>query len=407
MINTSKDFEFRPAKTEEMKDFFKLERYVFADNSTPSEDEEKENPLRPEMTTVAFHKGKMVATSAGLPFQMKFDGNTIRVDGVTSVGTDPAYRRQGLVRKLITSRLHESHEKQIAASILWASLGAIYQRFGYGLATTSQRYTFDPRLAGFQFDEKVQGQCIRMEKEDAMPILLELHEKYISDKNLHLHRLQAYWKHIYFGKKSKHHVVLHQNANGEPDGYCTYTLTEARGKIPGLDQTIDVREMVYMNRNAYRAMWEYIRTHDLVMEVKMWAPQDDPLLLMLLEPRSLRSQWNDGIWLRVIDVVQLAKSRTYARTGIVSFEIIEDRECPWNIGKYKIDFDGEQVEVNKMNGEVDFQIGINGLSTLLCGHSPLSLIANSGRACVLNSEKLSELDHFFTTRHKPYCPDNF
>ena len=406
-MNANKEFEFRSAKNQEMAEFFKLERYVFADNSTPSEEEEKDNPLKPEWTTVAFHNGKLVATSAGLPFRMKFDGNTIRVDGVTSVGTDPGYRRRGLVRKLITSRLHEAHDKEIAASILWASLGAIYQRFGYGLATTAHRYTFDPRQAGFQFDEKLEGQCVRMEKDEAMPILLELHEKYISDKNLHLHRMPAYWQHIYFGKKSKHHVVLHRDRQGDPDGYCTYKLTEDRGKIPGLDQTIDVREMVYMNRMAYRAMWEYIRTHDLVREVKMWAPPDDPLLMMLLEPRSLRPQWNDGIWLRVVDVAQLAKSRTYARTGVISFEITDDRECPWNIGKYQIDFDGTNLEVSTIQRNVDFQIGINGLATLLCGHSPLSMIANGGRARVFNSAKLSEIDHFFTTRHKPYCPDNF
>lgn len=401
------EFEFRTGRTEDMKEFLSLERYVFADNSTPTEEEEADNPLSPEMTTVALHKGKIVATSAGFPFTMMFNGNKIPVDGVTSVGTDPVFRRRGLVRKLITSRLHEAHAQGVSAAILWASLGAIYQRFGYGQASTAQQYRFDPRAVSFQFDEPLMGHCERVLRDKAFPVMRQVHEEFVSDRNLHLVRGDKHWKHIYVGKKSKLHVALHFDTNSNPDGYCTYTLREEREKTPGPDQQLEVREFVYLNRSAFRGLWEYIRSHDLVKTVLLWAPLDDPAVLMLLEPRQLQPRWGEGLWLRVIDVEKLTPSRKYHTNGTVSFEITSDHECPWNIRKYQLTVENGQANVRPVCASVDFQIDINGFATLLCGHSTLSTLCASGRASVVDPTKLLHFDTFFATKYKPFCPDNF
>lgn len=401
------EVEFRPIKAAERREFFNLERYVFADERTPTEEDEATDPLRPEMTTAAFHNGRIIATSGGFPFRLKLNGNTIQADGVTSVGTDPQYRRRGLVRRMITIRFEQAYENNVAASILWASLGAIYQRFGYGLATSSYKCKFDPRFCEFQFDEQEIGSCIRSERNSSVPILKDLHERYIADANLQIHRHDVFWQRAYLDKKCKLHVAIHYDEDGTPDGYISYRLSETRDKIPGPDQKINVRDFISLNRGAYRSLWNYIRSHDLVKLVEMWTPIDDPALLMLLEPRQLQARWGEGLWLRPVNVEQLARSRPYLFKAKVTFEIPQDRECPWNVGTYLLETNDKDPNVTKTNLSADFRIDINGFATLLSGHNTLSELEASGRAAILNRARESELNQIFITKHRPFCNDGF
>ena len=401
------EVEFRPIKSNERREFFNLERYVFADERTQTEEEDATDPLRPEMTTAAFLGGRIIATSGGFPFRLKFNGNTIRADGVTSVGTEPQYRRRGLVRRMVTIRFEQAYENNVSASILWATLGAIYQRFGYGLASSSYKCKFDPRFCEFQFDEPEVGSCLRSDRNSSVPVLKELYEQYLTDKNLQIHRHDVFWQRAYLDKKCKLHLAIHYDDTGTPDGYVSYTLSETRDKIPGPHQKFNVRDFVALNRGAYRSLWSYIRSHDLVRKVEMWIPTDDPAFLMLLEPRQLQAHWGEGLWLRAVNVEQLTASRPYASKGSVTFEIPQDRECPWNVGTYLLDTDAKKVSVTKTKRSADFRIDINGLGTLLSGQSTVSELETSGRAAILNRSRETELSSFFATKHRPFCNDGF
>ena len=47
----------------------------------------------------------------------------------------------------MTRQLHDVHERGESIAVLLASEGAIYQRFGYGIASSNVGYEFDPREA--------------------------------------------------------------------------------------------------------------------------------------------------------------------------------------------------------------------------------------------------------------------
>ena len=401
------DIEFRPIKASERREFFNLERYVFADERKPTEEDEVADPLQPEMTTVAFHKGRIIATSAGFPFRLKLNGNTIRADGVTSVGTDPQFRRRGLVRRMITIRFEQAYEDDVAASILWATLGAIYQRFGYGLASSAYKYKLDPRFCEFQFNEPEVGFCVRTDRNLSVPILKDLYEQCIADSNLQIHRHDVFWQRAYLDKKCKLHVAIHYDETGEADGFVSYRLSESRDKIPGPNQKIFIRDFFALNRGAYRSLWNYIRSHDLVVLVEMWAPIDDPIFLMLLEPRQLHASWAEGLWLRAVNIEKLSSSRPYSSQASVVFQIPADRECPWNVGTYRLETDGKNNSVTKTNQSADFRIDINGFATLLTGQNSLSELEACGRAAILNRSREHEVNQLFTTKHRPFCNDGF
>ncbi|MYD42300.1 MAG: GNAT family N-acetyltransferase [Gammaproteobacteria bacterium] len=407
-MSNASPFEFRAIQQEERQAFSNVVKYVFADSSI--EVNEDEDNLKNEWTTAAFHNGKIVATSGGYPFTMRFNGKDMQADGLTAVGTAPGFRRRGLVREMVTQRLHQVHEdaKQ-SVSILWASMGAIYQRFGYGLASTHVSSEFDPRYASFQFASTQEGYVRILEKDEGLPIIQKLYDVFIQDRTLDLYRDNDMWKHHFGNKKRRSYVAVYFAANDEPQGYVAYNTREDRklAEDGGPDQRLQVREFIYLNITAYRGLWEFLREHDLVRFVDMQMPLDDPSFNLLLEPRILGSDVWDGIWLRVVDASQALTERIYNHAGTIVLEVHDDAECPWNERRFLLETDGTRTEVAETNQSADATISPNGLASLLSGNATLSQLHRAGRADVADIAKLAQFDSLFATTYRPFCRDGF
>ena len=399
-------FEFRAVTSEELPEFRRLIRYVFADSQDPSNDDEEEL-IRPEWTTAAFHKGKIVATSGGFPFKMRLNGRGVQVDGVTDVGTQPGFRRQGLVREMITQRLMGAYERGQPGSILWASMAAIYQRFGYGLGNSMYWLEFDPRFVSFQFGEPAGGYVRILDRESGRKVVPDIYRRFIQDRNLCVHRSDVVWGLIFNEKNKRSYCAVHFNDDDEPDGYMTYTTREYDRSDPGPNQRFGIRDMIYFNMDAYRGLLEFVLSHDLVGRATMGVPLDDPAWSLVLEPRNLQPRLSDGIWLRVVDVAKLTAQRNYAMPIETVFKIGEDAECPWNVGSYVLRADNAGAEVERTETPHEFQISINGLASLLCGSQSLSQLVRSGRAAVEKESRLPSLDAAFATKYQPFCMDDF
>ena len=409
-MSVSEKFEIRAITKEERAQYNSVIKYVFADGSQ-EDDEEDDDPLLNEWTTVAFYRGKLVATSGAFPFKMRFNGKPIYADGLTNVGTEPGFRRRGLVRELVTRRLQTVHEHEHqSVSILWASMGAIYQRFGYGLGSTHTSSAFDPRFAEFQFPAEVDGYVKLVEEKEGLPITKKLYRQFIEDRTLDLHRVESMWKGYFGTKKSRAYCAVYFNVNDEPEGYLAYRTSmykRPNGDEAGPDQRMWVREFIYKNIQAYRALWQFIREHDLVGKVEMAMPVDDPAMQLVLEPRNLQLSVEDGLWLRIVDVSKALEQRLYTVPGEIVLEIKNDRECPWNERRYLLETDGEISQVAETNKSPQATLSPNGLASLLSGNASLSQLARVGRADVENSNRSPLHDLMFSTKYRPYCRNGF
>ena len=45
----------------------------------------------------------------------------------------------------------------------------------------------------------------------------------------------------------------------------------------------------------------------------------------------------DGLWLRVVDLPMLLSQRGYQTEGKLVLEVVEDPECPWNVGTWELE----------------------------------------------------------------------
>ncbi|MDH5737225.1 MAG: GNAT family N-acetyltransferase [Gammaproteobacteria bacterium] len=393
------EYEFRPANDNEMAQVIRLGNYVFSES--PLEDAPP-HPLRPEWSQCAFHGRNLAAISGAYPFVVCLNGKKARLQGVTLVGTEPAYRRRGLVRRLITDLLHRGKADGEVASILLASRGAIYQRFGYGLASTGTAYEFDPREAVLREAFNDSGYLQRMGKQEAYPLITAIFKSYVKERNLMALRDESIWNRFLADvEKEKAHCLVHFDDAHQADGYCLYRTTQ----IQGANQTMDILDFAYTSLTAYKSLWHSLTSHDLVLTIKWFdAPQDDPAPGLLLEPRCLKPRTRDGMWMRVIDVAGMLAARRYDVDGDISIAIKDDEICPWNNGTYQVTVRKGEAKVSSgdsIDETAQIVCSINAFASMVSGHARPTWLHQIGLVQVADASDLARHDQLFATRYRP------
>lgn len=393
---------------EEMQQYRRIVSYVFA--STEGVDEEIANTL-PEWTTCAWVDSTMAATLGALPFTMRLNGSPVPVGGVTAVGTLPGHRRQGLLRSIMAQALSTMWEREQPLAILWASMGAIYQRFGYGLASTQVQYSFDPRFTALRDDATAPGRVeLLASAEDALPILKQVYIQWATPRNLCLHRSTALWRASTLRPRKKDapvYCAVYRDAAGEPRGHVVYTTEEKPGTEPGPDQVLTVQDFIALDPEAYRGLWDYLRRHDLVRRVEMPGSEDDPIPSLLLEPRMLNTRISDAIWMRLVDVERALPRRPYGARGELTISVEGDEMCPWNNGTFLLETDGPTSVVTRAERPADITVSPNVLASLLAGHRSATHFSRAALLQARDEHALRAADALFRTEYAPHCPNGF
>lgn len=404
--------EIRPCRNpEEMEAYSRLLTYVFAGDQETSDQEV--GATLPEWTTCAWVDGKLATTLGTLPFTVRLNGAPTSMGGVTAVGTYPQYRRQGFLRKVMAQAFETMCERNQAYAILWASMGAIYQRFGYGLAASQVRYSFDPRYAAFAFPQQVSGSVELFSKEDGFPTAKQLYIEYATPRNLLIHRSSYMWEHSTLTPQHKgmpaHRIAVYRDPDGNPRGYMVYSVGEENIPSPGPNQLMRVKDFLALDMDAYRGLWEYIRRHDLVGKVQIWnaVSEDDPAPDLLLEPRTLNRTTHDAIWMRVVDVERAVPARPYGDRGELTFAITGDDMCPWNNATYLFETDGATSTIRRTDRTPALTMPINSLASLLSGHRSATRLARAGLLESPDTAALRTADRLFRTEYAPFCPNDF
>ena len=82
----------------------------------------------------AYDGDRIVGSCGSFALDMTVPGGPRPVAGVTWVSVAPTHHRQGIARALMRRQLDDLHAAGEPVAALWASEGAIYQRYGYGLS---------------------------------------------------------------------------------------------------------------------------------------------------------------------------------------------------------------------------------------------------------------------------------
>lgn len=403
---------YRQSRPEEDRARRWANRAGFGDSTSDAEIERTmtlPTRFRPEYALIADVDGEIAAQVTTLPFTMRWNGRDTSCGGVTAVSTLPTHRRQGHLRELMRRSFLRMRESGQPVAMLWASMAAIYQRFGYGIAFTSHIARFDPRTLRFVDDVSVPGRTRLIRGGEAAAVLAPVYERFAAPRTLMLHRTPFTWESpiLDLHRQGAPLLVVTYEEAGETLGYCVYEVAQTPRDVPGPDERVTVKEFAWLTPAAHRALIRHLISYDLAHEVRIWrVPADDPLFHHAQEPRLLGLHAEDGTLVRIVDLVPALEGRGYDAGGRLRFAFADDL-CPWNTGVWELEADGGRARLKASKAEPEITLSPRVLAILASGHQPATLLARAGLISATDPGALATADTLFHTAYAPFCSDPF
>jgi predicted acetyltransferase len=332
----------------------------------------------------------------------------VPVAAVTAVGVLPDHRRRGALTMLMRAQLHELHETRgdpIAA--LWASEGGIYGRFGYGLASRACR-TSMRRPARFRQPTPADRTRVQLlDADSARAAMRKLHGEYVTGRVGSLSRPEQGWDYVMFDESSFRGGASALRFAVHPGGYAIFRVKED-WQPGGPQHEVITHELVSTTVEGHDAIWRFLLNLDLVGEVRYFnAPMDEPLQMMVADPRAVRVELRDALFVRLVDVDRALAARRYAAPGELVLDVT-DQLCPWNAGRWLLSIDESGVgRVERTTAEADLACDVADLGAAYLGSTSLRVLGAAGRVHERRPGALTLAARAFAGENEPHCLEVF
>jgi predicted acetyltransferase len=380
---------------------------TFAEEFHESIWERESVSVRLDRAVAGYDDGRPVGFAAAYPFELSVPGGSAPTAGVTWVGVLPTHRRRGVMRGFMEQLFEDAKANGEPLAALFASEAAIYGRFGYGVATHALDLNAESDRIVLRDDPGLQGSVRLVDEEEAFAVFPRIYEYVRAQRAGMLSRSEHWWR--------KHRLMDYEEArrgaskrfnallelDGEAAAYAVYRVKEdweegyARGEVR-------IIEAFATSAESTRELWRYLFGIDLTTRVKyhLFDP-GSPLFLLVIDPRALHLSVYDGLWLRLVDVEEALRRRSYAADDTVVLEV-RDAVLPENAGRYRVG-----AEVARTEDEPDLALAVADLASAYLGAFSFGRLASAGRVEELRAGTLARADALFRTALPPYCPEEF
>ena len=399
------DLEIRNIEEQEWDTLLRMMSLAFGENVDPTEAALARKVTEFDRTIAAYEDGTMVGSGSIASLEISVPGGTMPVAGVTSIGVLPTHRRRGVMTTVLRRQFEDIHEGRESLACLFASEGAIYQRFGYGMGVPMATFSIDRRRTAFVRSHQPRGEIHLLPREEALEAIKDIFERGRVRWPGMLDRPGDWWEyrlqHQHGGESyTDWFFAVHQAE--ELDGYAIYRVKQGwshRG--PNLE--LDLEELMALDEDSYAALWRFCFDTDLVGRIHGWKrPADDPILHMLAEPRALAFRVRDGLWVRLVDVEPALEGRRYSAEGRLVFEV-RDANCPWNEGRFQLEGGPDGASCRRTDAEPDLVVDAADLGAVFMGGVAFQTLAGAGRIVEATPGALKRADAMFVWRPGPWC----
>jgi predicted acetyltransferase len=397
--------ETRTLSADDLDDAWEVLEHAFGGDDNPDNRPVEFALAEPKRFYGTYDGDVAVATGGSFDLTMTIPGGARQVAGVTWIGVSPTHRRRGLLTALKRRMLDDLHAAGEAVAALWASEGAIYQRFGYGPAAWNVALSVPSHAA---FNRPVTVGDVRLAAPDAA-VLAPVYDD-VAARSLGWSARDAKWwdyrlydpAHNRSGASPLRSVLAHGPSG--VDGYALYsTKQEWEGGISS--SKVILRELVARTAESRARLWRYLLDLDLMKTVQVpMAGVDDPLLHLLAEPRAAQAKLKDNLWVRLVDVPAALSSRAYATDVAVVLEV-EDSFCPWNAGRYRLTAGADGATCEPTKDPADLAVRVGDLGAAYLGGTTLVARAAAGHLTELRPGTLAPASLAFGwPGSAPYAP---
>ena len=339
VVSAAVPIEYRNPSEDELRATFDAANVAFGNELRDDDYEIQKRELPADRVIASFDDGHPVGMAASIAFEMTIPGGVEPCAGITYVGVMPTHRRRGVLTQLMRKQLDDLRERGEPLAALWASESVIYGRFGYGIGVPAAALQAEKAGFAFRDDPGPTGTVRLLTKEEARREFPPIFERARLQRQGMLSRSEARWdgrvedpEHWRDGAGPKYYPLVEIDGRGE--AFAMYRLKEKweQGMPRGELVLVDA---ISTSTEGTRELWRYLFGVDLVTRVTLWNfDPATPLFLMVKDARRLQLKLSDGIWLRLVDVGEALKRRSYADTGSVVLEVdrrvlsVEQRPLP-------------------------------------------------------------------------------
>ena len=413
------EWDLRVPTAEQLKAFMEPTSVAFAEPTSGAEVDDWATMQEPDRWLGVF-EGPASETSIGgaaaLSIRLTVPGGQVPAAAVTAVGVRPDYRRRGILRALMRRQLDDVRARGEPLAVLWASEGAIYQRFGYGFAAGEGSFEVATGRTAYARPFAPEGRVRLVSEEASATLIPAVYEAMRAVTPGAISRSERWWKtgvladpeYSRRGASEKYRVVY--EAEGRTEGYAIYRIKGDWDHL-GPKGVLRINEAVTTTPRALRELWRYLFDIDLVTSVQASrVPLPTPLQHLLAEPRALGLIATDGLWARLVDLPAALTARRYGTADELVLDV-SDEFCPWNSGRWGLRTSGEPgaavAEVERTEASADVALDTTDLAAIYLGGTTPSLLAATGRLEERTESVIGRLGAMFASERAPWCVSMF
>jgi predicted acetyltransferase len=398
--------DIRGIAPEEVPDLFRAVGSGFGGHINDRDLEIERRIIEADRVIAALDGEVFVGGSMPCTFTLSVPGATVDAAGITGVAVLPTHRRRGILTAMMR-RLFEDLRDREAVSVLWASEGRIYGRFGYGMATMGAELSITRPHTPFRPGYRPAGDVRLIGHDEAMKLIPAVYDRELVRYPGFVRGSEAWTPYRFeihdfredgFGKR--HFFAVHEGSEG-PDGYLAYRIkTDWEGDE---SHVLKVEELMAGTPGAYADLWRFVFDVDLVEKVLAGARMPrEPLLHLLADPYRMKVTLHDGLWVRLIRVEEALAARRYPAEGRLVLDVA-DELCPWNAGRYELVGGPDGAECRRTDAEPELRLTAEELGAVYLGGVSLRELARAGRI-EASLGILERADAMLGWDPPPWCP---
>ena len=359
--------------------------------------------LEPGRTIGAFVDGRLVGTADAVTSSLTLPGgNVVGHAAVTHVGVLPSFTRRGVATDLMRHQLHDIATRGEAVATLRASEATIYERYGYGVASTSQTVEVQTARAALRPGVPPGGQVRLLDPAEVWDTLPRIYTDNRPSRPGTIDRPDVWWEGVRLRTESGSgpwYVAVH-GAPGSETGFVRYRPIDTDKWFISDQRTIVVEDFFAPDIDSYFGLLRFVLGLDLIDRAMFWMlPVDDPLKWLLLDQRAAKvTATHDETWLRIVDVEKALAARQYTDGGEVTIAV-DDALLPGNSITMCITADGAE----RVDRHPQLHVGVAGLGAVLLGGATWHSLSMAGLARADDPAHVAAADRLFAVTQAPHA----
>lgn len=361
-------FQIRDLTTDDLDEYNALLRYAFQVTEQQlmqagwRDDEIKQSkfPILERADILGcYDDGNLVSQFAVYPLQMNIHDEIYPIGYITSVTTYPEYSGRGIMRRLMHKSLVRMKEKGQSLALLYPYSIPLYRKFGWEIISNKISYSIKDYQIIPSRKRAVPGYVRRVDwnNQDFM----NLHTQFALRTHGCLLRNASAWEEYWRWDVDDTMVAIYYSTDDKPLGYMVYLIK---------DSVMHIKEMIYLNRESQKGLWEYISAHYSMIDEVRGNTYQNELLAFYLEDGNITENIRPYIMGRIVDVEAFFMRYRCDPTEAdvcIRFEV-EDTFLDWNNRGFNVFFRNGRATVTDREPDYTVKLSIGTLTTIMLGY---------------------------------------